>query len=788
MAKKYILVFIFLVLVVPGFSQTRFTLREADKYYSHYHYASAIPLYELWMNEHPDDNDVQLKLADSYEKINDSERGEVAFRKLLGTPKQSPEVLLSYACMLARNGKYHDALKYFNDFSKQGGDTRGDRYVKAFSNLHKFFRDSSLVKVKPLVINSYQDDFSPVLYKGGLLFCSNRSDKRHVKNTFDWNHSPFLDLYFATDTSFIDHPVGNTAAAKRKKAVIVSSGHSDITYVTSNDTRTLGHSQKPLPTDSLNSKGIVVTRFDHEINSRYHEGPVSFFRGEDSLVFTRNNYSNGKYRTDKTGVNRLKLFIARRKADRWSISDFPYNSDDYSVGHPALAPDNLTLYFVSDMPGGKGGTDIWKSSWKSGKWSQPENIDGINTEGNEMYPFVDANGNIFFASDGWAGLGGLDVFYARSKKDRFDVPRNVGFPINSMKDDFGLILNADGKTGYFSSSRNWKYTRDDIFSFSSATSLIKPFVLQGVAKEEGSGAILEKTSLYLVDEKGNVLATAITPQNGTYNFPIEPEFKYSLKAAKEGYFSFSLDVDTKNIEPGEPLVVDAVLAKKGLYMISCVISDSRTGQMLDSVKYTLKEMRSKKVLVDAGVFSPGTFKINLNEIKKGDVFDLQLQISAKGYLSRTVGYRAVFQEPGELKLHELMDITLEKIDLGVDIGKLLKVKPIYFDLGKAVIRPDAAKELDKIVQVMVENPGMRIELGSHTDARGSDDSNLSLSDRRAKASAAYIVSKGISPERIKGTGYGETKLVNHCTNGVKCKETDHQLNRRTEFIVTSLGE
>ncbi len=202
-----------------------------------------------------------------------------------------------------------------------------------------------------------------------------------------------------------------------------------------------------------------------------------------------------------------------------------------------------------------------------------------------------------------------------------------------------------------------------------------------------------------------------------------------------------------------------------------MITDARTGTDV------------KKITTQKG----GDFKLSLAEIKKNDGINYIVKLSRNGYLSKSVRFDHIFADPGEVRMDQSIDFMLDKIEVGADIGKILKINPIYFDLGKSVIRPDAASELDKIVKVMTENPGMKIELGSHTDARGSDASNLSLSDKRAKASASYIVSKGIAADRITGKGYGETHLVNQCGNGVKCSEIDHQFNRRTEFLIVSLG-
>ena len=146
----------------------------------------------------------------------------------------------------------------------------------------------------------------------------------------------------------------------------------------------------------------------------------------------------------------------------------------------------------------------------------------------------------------------------------------------------------------------------------------------------------------------------------------------------------------------------------------------------------------------------------------------------------------LFDKEGRYNVHEFLSIDLEKVEVGNDLADLIDLLPIYFDLGKSTIRSDAAIELDKIVKVMNDNPEMIIELGSHTDSRGSAKSNQSLSDRRAKSSADYIKKRITNPERITGKGYGESKLVNHCSDGVQCSELEHQANRRTEFIIVQM--
>ena len=262
----------------------------------------------------------------------------------------------------------------------------------------------------------------------------------------------------------------------------------------------------------------------------------------------------------------------------------------------------------------------------------------------------------------------------------------------------------------------------------------------------------------------------------------------NLHVEKENFLPKDLKISTARLVAGEPVVHNLLLNKKGAYSLSGLIADRKSKQPLDSVKVLITDARTGKQVTTITTPTTGDFKLALAEIKKDDGINYIVALSRHGYLSKSVRFDHVFADPGEVRMDQSIDFMLDKIEVGADIGKILKINPIYFDLGKSIIRADASTELDKIVKVMTENPGMKIELGSHTDVRGSDASNLSLSDKRAKASATYIVSKGIVADRITGKGYGETHLVNQCGNGVKCSETDHQFNRRTEILIVSLGK
>ncbi|MBK6775609.1 MAG: OmpA family protein [Flavobacteriales bacterium] len=217
------------------------------------------------------------------------------------------------------------------------------------------------------------------------------------------------------------------------------------------------------------------------------------------------------------------------------------------------------------------------------------------------------------------------------------------------------------------------------------------------------------------------------------------------------------------------------------------VSDAKTSAPLQGADVRITDERGiGGTMMQGATEASGEIFTNLKSMSVGDSLVLRVVLSKPGYFPKTGVVVKRIDKTGKVVLNDHMDCSLEAIDIGKDIGKAIDIKPIYFDLGKHAIRKDAAAELDKIVQVMTDNPTMVIELGSHTDARGSDKSNLALSDKRAKSSAAYIVSKGIAKDRIAGKGYGESKLLNSCGNGTKCSDTEHQMNRRTEFIIVKM--
>ena len=396
------------------------------------------------------------------------------------------------------------------------------------------------------------------------------------------------------------------------------------------------------------------------------------------------------------------------------------------------------------------------------------------------------------------------MFLAQIKPDNvIGKVMNLGAPVNSNADDFSFVITVNQSMGYFSSNRKGGKGSDDIYSFD----LAKPFsfgkIIKGTAKDK-HGNLLAETKITLFDLITGEEVTVISGPDGSYEYTVEPDKTFNLRGQKTKYFDV---INTANTYTKEDVIyVDLILEKDPGISLYTIVTDKKTGAPLKKVKIILIDNMtgSKETFYTEEV---GDYLKPLSDKKLDDRGSYNIILEKEGYLGKTVTYNALFDREGKYDVHANLDLTLEPIQIGGDLSKIIDINPIYFDLNKALIRPDAALELDKIVKVMNENPNMVIELGSHTDSRGSDASNESLSDRRAKASAAYIAERITNPDRIYGKGYGESKpntvdasedggdvnqvLTEAFINASKAKNIKsfdkyHQMNRRTEFIIIKM--
>jgi outer membrane protein OmpA-like peptidoglycan-associated protein len=731
-----------LLLLLLPFSttaQSRF-VTAGNKAYDALAYSKAIASYERAAENAEPDSAYARKLAKSYLNVRDFAHAEAWYARVLKGSGTISEDSYNYAQTLRANGKFDEADKWLKTYEqKNGTDSRTQRQADA-STYGVQLRDQVMpgCTVKNLEMNTSGADMgASYLGKDGVVFASDRSPNTSEYRRHTWNGQPFLDLYRGVKA--VDGSVSAPIALK-------------------------------------------------DMNTRYHESNATFSADGKMVWFTRNNFHKGKKGKNGEGVVNLKIFSRENSNGKWiNEQPFAYNSDAYSVGHPWLSRDGNTLYFTSDRPGGVGGTDIWRTARNGAAWSAPVCLGSeVNTEGDEMFPFIGSDGTFAFSSDGQPGLGGHDILTGRMT-DAGEVTgvKNPGAPLNSSHDDFALVLDSSATKGYFTSDRPGGKGGDDIYSFALIRALGNRMQAKGTAIDRNSKQLLQGVKVQMKDAHGHVLAETITDSNGDYSFDLEEKKDYTIGTTDGAYRDEVAEVRTGELAD-TTIRRDLLLARSADARLWMHVTNAKDGNAIEGVNVEVTDAGSGAVVMNGSTDASGDLRNALTERAFGDSLAFRVRLSKSGFFPKRGLFTHAINKDGEIAMHHTLDLNMEPMDIGADLGKAIDIKPIYFDLNKFNIRTDAAEELDKVVAVMKENPVMEIELGSHTDSRGSDGSNAALSDRRAKSSAAYIVSKGIARGRIKGKGFGESKLLNKCVNGTKCSEGDHQLNRRTEFIITKM--
>jgi outer membrane protein OmpA-like peptidoglycan-associated protein len=453
-----------------------------------------------------------------------------------------------------------------------------------------------------------------------------------------------------------------------------------------------------------------------DINTRYHEADVVFTKDLKTVYFTRNNYYNKKLARDAKQMSNLAMFKASvNERQEWvNIIPMPFNDVAYSVGHPALSKDEKTLYFISDMPGSMGQTDIFKVQINESGFGNPENLGPkINSSSKEFSPFVDG-GVLYFSSDRSGGMGGLDV-YATKLTEFTPEPVLLNAPINSSGDDFTFIINETSRTGYISSNRGGGLGDDDLYAFIE----VEPIefkckqLITGEVRDKNTTEIILGAKVSIKDAEGNIVEEVEVNEEGVFSLAASCETEYTLEGSKEGYTTQRKSLTTSN---------EADKKLKLLILLG-------TGDILEQVEAPVAE---------------------------------------------------------EAKPEGLPDELPEEIVKVRPSTYIVNIEPIYFELNSSYLNKEAKRELDKVVDLMNRYPEMIIESGSHTDSRGIVGYNVWLSTRRAKSTVSYIIEKGVDPNRITGKGYGETQLINECSDNVDCTETQHAMNRRTEFVIIKM--
>jgi len=507
----------------------------------------------------------------------------------------------------------------------------------------------------------------------------------------------------------------------------------------------------------------VASTYNESIDQQDHQAIVSRSYGSDTLIIFFQN----------------RVWISSFTEDRLSIlTELPEIFHSYYFQpHGFFSDDNMTFIFSAKSE--YGNLDIFISHFQNGTWTSPVAISNrINSGFDEDSPYLSKDGkSLYFSSKGHNSSGGYDFFVSNLINGEWSAPINLGYPMNSAGDDIYLCWNDDCRGGFFSSNRNGGFGNMDIYSFG----LIKKTVHGTTTDKQGN--IIAGATIQLKEETDGTIIYLTSDESGKFSVLVDPEKKFNLLGTKEKYFDGKNSVETF----GEQGIfeVNLILEKDPGISLYLLVSDKKNNTPMDSVKITIVDNMTN--IADSTLTSlTGDYLRPLEDKKLNDRGSYNFTVQKAGYLAKTITYNVLFDREGKYNVHEFLDINLEKIEIGEDLSKIVELKPIYFDVAKWAIRPDAALELDKIVKVMIDNPTMRVELGSHTDTRGSAKANQTLSEKRAKSSADYIKLRIPNPDRIIGVGYGESKPVNGCIDGVTCPDELHQENRRTEFIILSM--
>jgi peptidoglycan-associated lipoprotein len=635
-------------------TKAQYTLKQADGQYNLFNYSKAVDLYLKAYKKTPTYY-IAEHIANCYHLLRDYPNQETWYATAISIDGTKPDNILKYANALKNNEKYKEAKAEFTRYyilSRPTDTAHRNFYTTACDSAVKWLADSAHIErfeiKNEYILNSPKSDWGAVKTNGSTVFTSDRGEiiEKDAKKPFlrfdNVNRGPDKKVYEWTDNGYL----------------------------------------RLYKMDDNGKSADVLQLFPVDAETEYHIGAATFTANGNEMYFTVTRLPKKWLKdTAKIKTINLEIYSTRRSGAKWaSPVSFKYNNAaKFSNDDPFITPDGKTLYFVSDRPGGMGGTDIYTCTRNNGgNWSEPVNLKAINTFGNERTPVTDPHNNLYFSSDGYKGMGGLDIFKATRVGNTYAPQKiNLAYPINSAQDDFAYTVLTDS-TGYFSSNRFGGQGSDDIYSYT-----IKPascYRLDGVVYQTGTQIPIANATVTLAKVKGKAIKVR-TDETGAFTFCLDKKSAYALRGEKVGYLVDNETVSTIGLEPGTAI-------KKDLY--------------------------------------------------------------------------------------------LDKIEL----NKAIRLKNIYYDLDKSFIRPDAAKELNKLIKIMKDNPTLIIEIGSHTDSRANDDYNMALSQRRAKAAVDYITSVGdIDEDRIVAHGYGETRLLNRCANGVKCSEEEHQLNRRTEFTI-----
>lgn len=714
-----LLVVLLFALPVFVFSQNK-AAEKANELFKMEQYAPAASEYEMAIKELKAKGksarhllNLQTKLAYCYRMNNRMEDAEALYAEVVKNDRAKSEAYFFYGETLMANEKYEEAKRWFADYQKlEPDDEKAPLMVKACDEVRFIEPYFQHVDIQEFVHNSEADDNAAVAWDGGIVFSSDRkSGVKLMKEKSGWTGREYLNIYFSKKEED-----GEYGAPKQFSGKL-----SELNKNTGNTSF------------SFDGKEVFFTRNDNVLN--------------------------------KQKAYNLQLFRAERDDDRWrNVEKLPFCSENYNYMHPAISPDGKLLFFVSDRGGGQGGTDIWVSVREDGKWGRPENLGPtVNTSANEGFPFMDAQGRLYFCSKGHVGYGGFDIFYTEmTGAGLWKKPANMGKPINSALDDISIYVDEGRRSGMFSSARNGG--DDDIFFFEV---LENPPLEMSQPDEKTAGEVMptleeievEKNTSEL-EEEAETESLAIAEIEEEMPAPPQndmPETEVAEAQHEEILPSANPPAEIENTAVDTTDEMAQSLDNEGL-----VANDTAVASFLEELE-------------------------NQPSPPSG-TFEYSEEISPIEALGGNEREPVEMGTDGEVLLFSFADFLEKAAKNELETDQRFRIDNAVFDPQIWQLTPPISRSLDDLVGVLRRFPSLEIELRAHTEALGLSAHNFQVSQHRANTMIEYLVREGIAPERLKATGLGEAELLNHCQDGVVCSPEEHRFNQRVEIKVLSLGQ
>lgn len=765
--------------------------QKAEKLYNRMAYFEAI---ERYLQRPVLDVPSMERLAHAYRLNHDTHNAEIWYARIV-EHTNDPLNFLYYAQMLQCNGNHTAARQWLERYARETGQAGQIPAIMPVETA-----EVGAVQVKPAApLNTPHSEYAPAFFSDGLVFATTRPaegvDQVLMPHSDSWTGEEFSRLFFS----------------KFKPD---------------------GTLETPRP-------------FNNHFDTRLHEGPVCFGNKGTTALIT----SNAPAR--KGGKEKLCILLSELKGASWSKPKaLDLGSEDCNDAHPTLSADGRILIFASDRPGGYGGMDLYGCIWREDRYCLPINLGpNINTAGNEVFPFLHPDGTLYFASDGHGGLGGLDVFFSKSTGELgFGPAVNCGSPINSTRDDFGLMLDLPGLRGFFSSAREGGQGKDDLYE----VLLTDPLALQKLAHPamtiqvtdavtgkpvEGVNvlALRRQSEGYYEGATTSAMILATGDPDSTLDVreifldPIDGALVLPTSGATNGSGSVEL-----RLQPGQYLVFataqgyetaqtrchleDGGTCSLQLRPRQCVtwqgqVVDRSTGKPVARAHMLLVNLCNRQIhevwanedgfyafpCLTPGcdyVLQGGSDQYRLsNQLITAEMLDAMAkqtpEVSTLDMAALEIsgeGTGAAVQDKGAG-----IDET-EPLRPDVDAESLLtaglgfELKNIYYAVDRYQIT-DALSlaELDRLAAFLLRNPDLDIEIRSHTDSRGDATYNLMLSYKRATTARDHLIARGVPAERITAIGMGEFEPVAPCGADKPCTDEMHRLNRRTEFVLRKRG-